>query len=109
METNRRKLQNDFDTWYAQMFDTCDAQATHVTDVTVSEPKQIDQRKYDRDSSEICTPSTILASARSVEKETDTLLPDGIKLTGNKEADDDIIAFYKAKEILIARSRTDKR
>jgi len=30
-------------------------------------------------------------------------LPPGIQLTGNKKTDDDIIAFYKAKEILLAR------
>lgn len=31
-------------------------------------------------------------------------LPLGAKLTGNKEADDDIMAFYKAKEELLRRS-----
>ena len=32
-------------------------------------------------------------------------LPDGVKLTGNKDVDDDILAFYKAKaELMAARS-----
>ena len=32
-------------------------------------------------------------------------LPPGVKLTGNKEADEDIIAFYQAKEALFARTK----
>eukprot|EP00957_Ditylum_brightwellii_P113250 8636152-Ditylum_brightwellii.AAC.1 len=31
----------------------------------------------------------------------------GVKLTGNKEADEDIIAFYKAKEALLAQNCTN--
>ena len=34
---------------------------------------------------------------------TDTFqLPPGVKLTGNKDVDDDIVAFYKAKAVLLA-------
>ena len=32
------------------------------------------------------------------------LLPPGAQLTGNKETDEDIIAFYRAKEILLSKS-----
>lgn len=35
-------------------------------------------------------------------------LPPGARLTGNKETDDDIIAFYKAKEALDARNNARK-
>jgi hypothetical protein len=40
---------------------------------------------------------------------TEFKLPPGIKLTGNKEADDDIIAFYKAKEILLSKASSIRR
>ena len=39
------------------------------------------------------------------EEEDDFELPAGVKLTGNKDVDDDIIAFYKAKAELMARSK----
>jgi hypothetical protein len=32
-------------------------------------------------------------------------LPQGVLLTGNIEADEDIIAFYRAKEVLLARAK----
>ena len=32
-------------------------------------------------------------------------LPDGIKLTGNPEADADIIAIYKANEVLMSKMK----
>ena len=34
------------------------------------------------------------------------VLPPGARLTGIKETDDDIIAFYKAKEALLARKKS---
>ncbi len=43
------------------------------------------------------------------EQEKPIKLPPGIKLTGNKEADDDIIAFFRAKELLLRRAEAPRR
>ena len=96
MEKARKKAQVDFDIWYREM---CGEQ-------------QVSLNSYKR-----------LANDADEEKELSTLkqkqvpLPQyesaypkdsgslGIQMTGNKEADADIIAFFKAKDALLARSK----
>ena len=50
-------------------------------------------------------PAQPKAVPRPAEKQ---VVPLGAKLTGNKEADDDIMAFYKAKEELLKRKNEAK-
>ena len=50
------------------------------------------------------TPEPLKAAVEE-EKDDNIKLPAGVKLTGNKDVDDDIIAFYKAKAELMARSK----
>jgi len=46
-----------------------------------------------------------LHAGKEVKKSEVVSIPEGIKLTGDKETDSDIIAFYKAKDSFISRSR----
>ncbi|KAL3800773.1 LOW QUALITY PROTEIN: hypothetical protein ACHAW5_002487 [Stephanodiscus triporus] len=39
----------------------------------------------------------------SAETQKEFNLPAGVKLTGNHQVDEDIIAFYKAKEVLLSK------
>ncbi len=86
MEKRRVKLQKDFDKWYDAMFQ----QSKGISDKLSMPPQEIK--------------TTLQKNSRSLEQ-TSFKLPPGARLTGNKETDDDIIAFYKAKEALATRSK----
>ena len=78
LEKGKKTMQADFDVWYREM---------------CAEPQVI---------SKVATHIPV----RGCDAARDSMpLPAGVQLTGNKETDDDIIAFYKAKEALLARSR----
>lgn len=81
MERKRRKMQTDFDEWYGVMY------------ANLEESKRTE-------CSESCNEASPTSPAKPMIK-----LPPGVKLTGNKEADEDIIAFYQAKEALFARTK----
>lgn len=77
MEKNKIKMQNEFDVWYREMCG--DKQKNIQAYCTMQEKQEPDTKQQPR-------------------------IPPGIKLTGNKRTDADILAFYKAKEALLART-----
>lgn len=81
MERKRRKMQIDFDEWYGAMY------------ANLEESKRYDKSESSNEASPTSSPKPMIK------------LPPGVKLTGNKEADEDIIAFYQAKEALFARTK----
>jgi kinesin family protein 6/9 len=132
MEKNQRKMQTDFDTWYAKMYELVESQpetpvqvqqgssssADNVDTIVkiVREPAQMQDTCYvpvaQIQTSKVVNtlpktktlPSGSLSSSSS--SSSTFKMPPGIRLTGNKEADEDIIAFYKAKEALMARTKS---
>jgi 1,2-phenylacetyl-CoA epoxidase catalytic subunit len=98
MEVSQRKLQKDFDEWYARMYELLD------TESSVASKDMNETMEYDRAPKENIInqmePSASETPSSRIE------LPPGVTLTGDEEADNDIIAFYKAKEALMARSRS---
>ena len=116
MKEDRLKLQGDFDKWYHQV---CHEESRRTRSTLANEPSSRlskSNTKYDDDMK-----ATVERAGEDTNKcdhaetkqppHTDTeapkefKLPPGIILTGNPEADEDIIAFYKAKEILLSRTK----
>ena len=85
MERHRIKLQKDFDNWYDKMY-----QEEKIARVKPSQaPASINlHNQPNKDDGQV-----------------NFKLPLSARLTGNKETDDDIIAFYKAKEALHSRNK----
>jgi len=79
LEKGKCVLQADFEVWYSE---TC-SDYRGVLDIT----------------------NKALHAGKEVKKSEVVSIPEGIKLTGDKETDNDIIAFYKAKDSFISRSR----
>jgi hypothetical protein len=102
MEANQRKLQNDFDTWYARMYEILDTQSSPVFDDEMNIINSHRALEGEIENSMDTQTAFIKAEASS----NPIQLPPGVILTGDEEADNDIIAFYKAKEALMARSRS---
>ena len=115
MEKNRKKMQTDFDMWYAKMYELMETQpeiaqtrTTNADDGGNIIPKDQGQRAFEIQVQRGNTENQIEAPLKSpVEPPSESTfrLPPGVHLTGNKEADEDIIAFYKAKESLMARTK----
>ena len=116
LEKGRLKLQSDFDIWYHQVVGDKENQveytedsietiydqgwetglATKREDISSSSSSAVDDPKEK---------TLIVQQSITTESQNDFKLPDGIKLTGNPEADADIIAFYKAKEVLLSKMK----
>lgn len=101
LEKSRTKLQADFDGWYKHNIDFLNRYgALRNMESAGQENKerggptlaQVAQEKVPQ-----------VGGGGGREKE-----PLGAKLTGNKEADEDIMAFYKAKEELLKRNAQAK-
>lgn len=103
MEASQRKLQKDFDTWYARMYEILDTQTSSVLNESVEPIKSIKISVEEEIENQTKAPTI---SINTKTPSNPIQLPPGVHLTGDKEADDDIIAFYKAKEALMARSRS---
>lgn len=123
VEKGRRQLQSDFDSWYQH---SC-YKGNRQQDVRLRKERMT--KNADEPGSTPCrhigneeSQSTHGSSASTVgQKPVDRMtgeskqttseapgpsefkLPEGIQLTGNADADADIIAFYRAKEILLGR------
>ena len=123
MKEDRLKLQSDFDTWYHQVcYEDSKTSASTLTEIhsqsTNESSSRIEvvrntARRDDRDEAqrkilEVKADNTMKHSSTAEDSQNEFKLPPGIKLTGNPEADEDIIAFYKAKEELMRRSRRTK-
>mmetsp|Transcript_12933 Transcript_12933/g.18452 ORF Transcript_12933/g.18452 Transcript_12933/m.18452 type:complete len:176 (+) Transcript_12933:200-727(+) len=104
IEKSRKKMQKDFDTWYEEMW-------SHTNNLEVNRNNGFDSMQTSKNS--MCKSNESIAKASIQDDETkssssltqsDFAVPKGVRLTGNKEADEDIIAFYRAKEELLSRS-----
>ena len=120
MKEDRLKLQSDFDTWYHQVcyedsrtgdstLNEIHSQSTNESSSRM-EARHATARRDNRDEaqrkiSEVKTDNTTKHSSTAEDSQNEFKLPPGIKLTGNPEADEDIIAFYKAKELLLSRAK----
>ncbi|KAL7495166.1 hypothetical protein ACHAWT_003695 [Skeletonema menzelii] len=115
IETGRLKLQKDFDTWYtaSQQSSPDQAESSHE-DEELTTPK-LPISSTTKPTMQQSLPSTSLTGSppppQQVEDNSpaEFKLPPGIKLTGNKEADDDIIAFFRAKDLLLSRASSKYR
>ncbi len=116
LEKGNLKLQSDFDTWYRFVVDdkenrmddidesiqhlsseqgSKEGMLTPIMDVSTSSSTAANDPKQ--------TNGVLPQQPATAETQNEFKLPDGIKLTGNSEADADIIAFYKAKEVLMSK------
>lgn len=78
LEKSKLDMQSDFDVWYGEIS---------------KEPRgTVDVSPYSNTQKEGL-------------KTISTVLPVGVKLTGDKETDGNVIAFYKAKESFLAKQR----
>lgn len=119
LEKNRTKMQKDFDTWYSEM---CKAQTLTRQPITEVRKENYGETRTNRSAQGAHIPYDSNNSIDYISKSSlgqkqgqkqvnfgttsSTFeLPPGARLTGNREADEDIIAFYKAKEALLTRSQ----
>lgn len=105
VEADRLKLQSTFDKWYHQMcddelFSSDSSQSRHAATHTKRSTSSLTAHGGEVDCAAAKQPS---AEESGPDPEKEFKLPPGIQLTGNAEADEDIIAFYRAKSILLAR------
>jgi len=120
MKEERLKLQSDFDTWYHQVcyedskigdstLNEIHSQSTNESSSrmeTRHTTRRDDRNEAQRKILEVKTDNTTKHSSTAKDSQNEEFkLPPGIKLTGNPEADEDIIAFYKAKELLLSRAK----
>lgn len=103
IEAGRLKMQNDFDKWYTSSQQSI-ANHTRSSAEDLATPKLKPTRQGLRS-----PPQHEDQPHGEDNRQTEFKLPPGIKLTGNKEADDDIIAFFKAKEILLSKASSMRR
>jgi len=109
LEKSRGKMQTDFDAWYK----VCMYQANkhNSSNISSSSNRSAFQSKETGNEENIENESNNNISQPKGGGEGGggggggnvSGLPHGAKLTGNKEADDDIVAFYKAKEELLKK------
>lgn len=110
MEKRRIRLQKDFDEWYHKMF-LVDATVTKTAELRPSQTndkRTLEKCIHQNESERMIhmNESVNDSQTKTIGKDENTFkLPPSARLTGNKETDDDIIAFYKAKEALHARSK----
>jgi hypothetical protein len=116
LEKGRLKLQSDFDIWYHQVVGDKENQVDYTEEILVTvydqgrEAGLATERQDVPSSSSSAVDDTkeetlIMQQSATIESKNEFKLPDGIKLTGNPEADADIIAFYKAKEVLLSKMK----
>jgi len=116
VENGRLGLQSDFDIWYHKMCSEdsrSESEKQSHTSVVSSQERTQDVIQP--------LPNTVVESRQAIEStskyinhptveaQTEFKLPPEIKLTGNAEADADIIAFFKAKQVLLSKSSLSRR
>jgi kinesin family protein 6/9 len=122
IEAGRLKMQQDYDMWYtsSQQSNTDQTESLYSYEDTTTpklpmssipkpitlEGKPSTRKLYRSPPQQEDQPPFVEDNSTNT---TEFKLPPGIKLTGNKEADDDIIAFYKAKEILLSKASSIRR
>ncbi|GMI12711.1 hypothetical protein TrVE_jg1670 [Triparma verrucosa] len=101
LEKSRTKLQSDFDQWYKHNIDFLNRYGSLRN--TESAGQENSKPVVYEAQAQAKSPLPRFPPQAQVPKE-----PLGAKLTGNKEADEDIMAFYKAKEELLKRNAQAK-
>jgi kinesin family protein 6/9 len=124
IEAGRLKMQQDYDMWYTSSQQSNPDQNTESSSSSYEDlaPPKLPMSSIPKPTTLQGKTSTRIlpGSPRQQEDQpplvennstntTEFKLPPGIKLTGNKEADDDIIAFYRAKEILLSKASSMRR
>ncbi len=107
VERGRISLQKDFDIWYERMcifvnedqHSSIEFQKVNEAIFHVNNERDIVQQQSRQNDRDNHNNSFLRSNGAEFE------LPPGARLTGVKDTDDDIIAFYKAKEALIARNK----
>jgi len=95
IEKGRRRVQQDFDVWYGAMTSSDASKVGEAAPADGYEGGR--QMSADVPGEKVTERSERLSSVP-------LRMPSGTKLTGNTETDNDIIAFYRAKELLLART-----
>lgn len=90
IEDGRLQMQSDFDRWHS----SCTSEHTSHRGHNIPEPSPEQEDKQIKGDD----------ASQGDDAEIEFKLPPGINLTGNKEADDDIIAFFRAKELLLSKA-----
>lgn len=117
IEAARLKMQKDFDTWFtaSQQLSPDQTDSSHEEEDPKKQKLPMSSNAKPTMQQRLLPSTTITKSPPSPQQDIrpphnkdksspEFKLPPGIKLTGNKEADDDIIAFFKAKELLLSRA-----
>lgn len=114
LEKSRVKMQTDFDAWYKHCVDFVDRYGSgagrgqaKADDSVSSERTHVSAYGRGDRGQENESMNTTMASQRSPAAQPKPA-PAQAQLTGNKEADDDIAAFFKAKEELLRRNAQAK-
>lgn len=106
VEKGRLRLQSDFDKWYQLMCNKMKGKPADRKHPSTTHSCSTEGVTHAEQSHPPPSASNSIQSPEPVTQgDEDFKLPPGIQLTGNKEADEDIIAFYKAKEILLCRRK----
>jgi hypothetical protein len=98
LERNQVQMQTSFDNWYTSI---CQRHVMAGTPVPISTTSPIDIQPKCKD---IEVQSGAAEKVHNHSNYDDVEIPPGVVLTGDKQTDDDIIAFYKAKKMLLSRS-----
>jgi hypothetical protein len=115
VETKRLKMQADFDMWYRQ---ACSEQSRSNDEAEPILSTAAIGEKSKETTTNLRKLSLPIEEGRErvisqheeqkltyVEPQKEFKLPPGVKLTGNPQVDDDIIAFFKAKEVLLSKCK----
>ena len=110
VEKGRLRLQSDFDKWYQLMCNKIKEKPADRWQSSTTHSFSTEEVTHTEQSHQPpSAPNSIQPPEPEPEPEPQGdecfKLPPGVQLTGNKEADEDIIAFYKAKEILLSRRK----
>lgn len=120
LEKKRQQMHTDFDKWYEYHFALIENNETYEKSFYYLSSQGL--RKNDGMSGDVhqhqhhgsggyhdlTNIHDVVQTSSAQEPKEPYQLPPGVQLTGNKDADEDIIAFYKAKEALLAKSKLNR-
>lgn len=104
LERNHELMQTSFDNWYTRI---CQRHLTPRTDLSTATNllKKAAAINIAPNTTNTDIPIGPVEKTASQMKIDDVEIPPGVVLTGDKQTDDDIIAFYRAKTMLLGRSK----
>jgi len=102
IEKKQAKMQTSFDNWYTRI---CRRQALSVTSAQNSDHEKKDLTvEIEPRMKKAESPNREAIQVESQVNPEDVEIPPGVVLTGDQQTDDDIIAFYRAKRMLLSRT-----